>query len=255
MSNLKKINYPDLENYISENMIKPFYEERYKKLANLNLKTILKRKNPYLFKAKNITTAEELVKSILEAYLSSQEETMFGNYLENLAIYVCKSVFNGYKAQEGKFSSVDLIFTRDQITYIVGIKSGPFWGNKDQKDRLKNNLKSAKQKIMIGDINVVLVNGCIYGRDKKPLKEDSNDPEKNYFKYCGQEFWELISGDKDLYIKLIKPLDKEAKIKDEKFKELYALKINQMTKIILNEFSINNQIDWEKIVKFVSEKY
>jgi hypothetical protein len=40
----------------------------------------LKRKNPYLFKAKNILTAQDLVKNLLDAYLQSQEETTFKEF-------------------------------------------------------------------------------------------------------------------------------------------------------------------------------
>ncbi|MCL6511217.1 MAG: hypothetical protein K6U78_11050 [Anaerolineae bacterium] len=36
------------------------------------------KKNPYLYRAKDIQTAEPLVRNILDAYLSSQEEGMFG---------------------------------------------------------------------------------------------------------------------------------------------------------------------------------
>lgn len=50
------------------------------------------------------------------------------------------------------------------------------------------------------------VNGCCYGRDKHPDKGD-------YFKYCGQSFWEFISGYEDLYTGIIEPLGHKAKEK------------------------------------------
>src|SRR3989338_172227 len=136
---MDKLNQDEIQLFISEKVITPFYEKRLDKLSGLNLSKILARKNPYLFKAKNIETAEELVRYILDAFLSSQEETIFGNLMEELAIFVCKQVYSGVKAEQGKFGSIDLIFDKDGKTYIVGIKSGPNWGNKDQLDRLKNN--------------------------------------------------------------------------------------------------------------------
>lgn len=60
--------------------IQTFHKRRLENLMNLELTEILKRKNPYLFKAKNITTAQDLVKSLLDAYLSSQEEGIFGGF-------------------------------------------------------------------------------------------------------------------------------------------------------------------------------
>src|SRR3989337_1602999 len=131
-----KINPDELNSFISAGVIKPFYEIRQIKLSSLTFNEVMRRKNPYLFKAKNIQTAEELVKYTLDAFLSSQEETIFGNLMEGLAVFVCSKVFDGYKAEQGKFKSIDLIFNRNGITYVVGIKSGPYWGNKDQIDKL-----------------------------------------------------------------------------------------------------------------------
>jgi hypothetical protein len=74
-------------------------------------------------------SAGELVKQILDAYLSSQEETVFGDFLESLAIYVCSETYGGRKsATEG----IDLDFEREGKRYIVSIKSGPNWGNSSQ---------------------------------------------------------------------------------------------------------------------------
>ena len=65
--------------FIEEN-IPNFHSRRLEKLQKMDLKLILRRKNPYLFKAKNINTAADLVKGVLDAYLSSQEETIFGTF-------------------------------------------------------------------------------------------------------------------------------------------------------------------------------
>jgi site-specific DNA-methyltransferase (cytosine-N4-specific) len=100
---MKKVDAQELELFISQNVISPFYKIRLAKLEQQRLNNILKRKNPYSFKAKNIQTAEELVRYILDAFLSSQEETIFGDLMENLAIHVCEAVFGGYKAEQGKF--------------------------------------------------------------------------------------------------------------------------------------------------------
>jgi len=236
--------------------MKPFYDDRLRKLKELNLENILKRKNPYLFKAKNIETSGEFVKYILDAFLSSQEETIFGNLLEELAIFICAKVFKGKKAEQGVFKSVDLQFEKDNKHYIVGIKSGPNWGNKDQVDAMKLNFKVAKALLKTSGIKkeVVAVNGCIYGKERTPFKENE-DPEKSYYKICGQEFWEFISGDSNLYKNIILPLDKEAKARGEYFKEVYAQKSNEMIKEFSDSFlTKSGQIDWEKIVDFVSKK-
>lgn len=237
---MKKLNYEKVNTFIASDVIKPFYEIRLNRLESATLSKISKRKNPYLFKAKNIETAGDLAKSVMEG----------------LAIHVCQRVFNGKKAEEKKYRSVDLIFERDDKTYIVGIKSGPNWGNSDQMRAMKKNFKLAKRILRTeqGANNLVSVNGCMYGRDNSPHKVNEKDPELSYYKICGQAFWELVSGDDQLYKKIIQPLDKEAKKRDDVFKELYVKKINEMTKDVVDLFYTKNTLDWDKIIDYVSKK-
>ena len=91
------LNINDVKKYVEEN-IGVFHKKRIDNLDKLKLNNILKRKNPYLFKAKNILTAFDLVKSLLDAHLSSQEETIFGDWLEGLAIFINNKVYNGWKS-------------------------------------------------------------------------------------------------------------------------------------------------------------
>jgi|GEM_PF-6532518 len=65
--------------------IQQFHKRRLDNLTDLQLKKILSRKNPYLFRAKNQNTAQDLVKTILDAYLSSQED-LSNSILENLQL-------------------------------------------------------------------------------------------------------------------------------------------------------------------------
>lgn len=252
---MKKLDYDKLNDFIVSDVIQPFYNIRLERLEMANLANIAKRKNPYLFKAKNIDTAGDLAKGILDAFLSSQEETIFGDLMERLAINICRQVFYGKKAEEGKFRSVDLIFERNNKIYIVGIKSGPNWGNSDQVNAMRKNLKAAKKIIQAqaSGKQIMNVNGCIYGRDNQSHKINKKDPGLSYYKICGQSFWELISGDEELYKKIIRPLDKEAKKRDEKFKDLYVKKINEMTKDIVNLFYRDDNLDWDKIIDYVSK--
>src|SRR2546426_11922563 len=104
---MSKLTYPEIFEYISTQIIKPFYEYRVAKISEVQLIKVLKSKNPYLFKAKNITTAQDLVTEILQAHISSQEETVFGNYLEELAIFICSKAYGGIKSSA---EGIDLEF-------------------------------------------------------------------------------------------------------------------------------------------------
>lgn len=246
--------YQDYYNFLAAHVVTPFYHERLMYLrCCMSLPDVLGRKNPYLLKAKNIASPDELVRSIVDAFLSSQEETMFGNKLEAFAIYVSARLYGGFKSE---LPSVDLEFARDDIYYIVGIKSGVNWGNSDQVNRMRDNFKAARQFLRErGETReIVAVNGCIYGKDGKPFKENP-DPEQSYYKFAGQDFWNFISTDDDLYREIIKPIDDEARMRDEEFKRTYDGKVNGMVKEFSNIFlDEDGLIDWVKLVDYVSRR-
>ncbi|WP_427158609.1 PmeII family type II restriction endonuclease [Aliinostoc sp. HNIBRCY26] len=250
--NVADQNYQIYHNYLIQHVLTPFYDKRFEKLSKLKLRNVLKRKNPYLFKAKNIERAQDFVDSIITAFLSSQEETIFGNLLEGFAIYISESLCGGFKS---KLNSVDLEFERNGTYYIVGIKSGTSWGNSDQISKMKDNFKKARQSLRNQGItsNIIAVNGCMYGKDSSPFKEDV-DTDKTYFKYAGQEFWEFISEDANLYQEIIVPIGEEAKKKDEIFKSTLDAKVNEMTFEFMQYFTTKGRIDWIKLVDYVSKK-
>ena len=228
-----------------EKNIPIFHQRRLESLTGLELDKVLMRKNPYLFKAKNINTAGGLVKAILDAHLSSQEETIFGAFLENVAIQACSIALGGVKSG---IEGIDLEFARDGTRYIVSIKSGPNWGNSSQIKKMKENFRKAKMVLrQNGTVkNVIAVNGCCYGRDNKPDKGD-------HFKYCGEPFWTLVSGDANLYLDLIEPLGHKAKLRNDEFQGEYDKATNRFTKLFIEEYCLpNGSIDWGKIVKLNS---
>lgn len=72
---------------------------------------------------------------------------------------------------------------------------------------------------------------------------------------CGQEFWELITGGNQFYQRIVIPIDKEVKKRDDNFKDTYAAKINEMTKDFSEQFlTEEGHISWERISDFVSRK-
>jgi hypothetical protein len=75
---MKPLDLDKVRQFVNENIV-DFHQARLNSLEGLTLDKLLKKKNPYLFKAKHITTAEQLTRSLLEAYLSSSEEKHFGD--------------------------------------------------------------------------------------------------------------------------------------------------------------------------------
>lgn len=233
--------------YVEQN-IPEFHRNRIQKLKGLKLKEVLKRKNPYLFKVKHITTAGDFIKTILDAYLSSQEESLFGSFLECLAIFVCNYVYDGSKSSA---EGIDLEFEKDSTRFIVSIKSGPNWGNSGQINKMQDNFRKAKRILgtnLSMSPNVIAVNGCCYGKDNSPDKGE-------YLKLCGQRFWEFISGNENLYTEIIDPLGHQAKEKNDQFFEEYAKVVNKFSLEFMEMFCDSTGfIHWENVIKFNSGK-
>ena len=93
---MNNLNLMDVCEFVNENIV-DFHERRIRSLESLDLNKLLK-KNPYLFRAKNITTANELIVNLLDAFLSSSEEKLFGDFLEELAVFIAGKTFNGHKS-------------------------------------------------------------------------------------------------------------------------------------------------------------
>ena len=136
--------------YVKQN-IRSFHDAKLEALRKLKLDHILRQKNPYLFKAKNISLAQDLVRSLLDAFLSSQEEGIFGDFLEALAVFVNQEAYGGKKSAA---QGIDLEFDKDGIRYIVNVKSGPNWGNSGQIREMNENFNRAKKIIRARNKNI-----------------------------------------------------------------------------------------------------
>ena len=237
------LNLADLTGYVEQH-IGEFHAKRIASFETLKLEKLLLRKNPYLFRAKHLIMPQELVRSLLDAHLSSQEETIFGDFLEGLAIFVNGKCFGGRKSST---EGIDLEFEQGAVRYIVSIKSGPHWGNSGQIKKMRESFKTASRVIRQrnGSVQVVAVNGCCYGRQGKPDKGD-------YFKYCGQQFWAFISGQPEFYTQIIEPISHRAKARNEDFIGRYADVWDKFTSEFISLFSVDGKIQWDIIVRMNS---
>lgn len=222
-----------------------FHTTRLAILDRVNLYDVLRKKNPYLFRAKNILTASELISSMLDARLSSSEEKVFGDFLERLAIFISQQVADGRKSSA---KGIDLEFQRENALYLVAIKSGPNWGNSSQYQSLETNFKAAVKVQRQAQSGVVIqpVLGICYG----------NTPRADnglYLRLMGQDFWYFVSGEPDLYLDLIAPIGYLAREHNDQFYEKQAALKNRLTKEFTEVFCFpDGQIDWVKLVGFNS---
>ena len=205
----------------------------------------MKRKNPYLYRAKAMQSASEIVESVLSAFVSSSEETIFGNcFMEPLAIAAC----GGNKAlAEG----IDIMVTdkKNNTIYAVAVKSGTSVFNADSKKRQEENFNKAAKLAQQAKARYVPYIGYCYGR-KKPAR---NGAPKIYQEVAGKEFWALLTGDDDFYIKIISYMGTLPEQYVERFKDSYNRASNRLIKEFTNDFCTDDgRIDWEKLVAFNS---
>ena len=238
-----RLNIKELNEFVNANIVF-FHESKIKSLENLSLNGILKKKNPYLFKAKNITLASDLIKDIMEAFLSSSEEKLFGDFLEELALFIAGKISGGRKSAA---TGIDLEFTKKDVHYLVSIKSGPNWGNSAQQTKQENDFKTAVKVLKQSKhtLNIQPVLGICYGKTKTSFL-------RGYMKVVGQSFWYLISDNENLYTDIIEPLGYKAKEHNDNFIKEKNRIMNSFTKEFLQLYCENGVIDWKKLVKFNS---
>lgn len=235
----------EIEQYVAQH-ITEFHAARLAKLQELRLSTLLKQKNPYLFKAKDLATPQEIVEALSSAFMSSAEESIFGNWLEKLAIFVASKTYDGRKsACEG----MDLEMDKEGVHYFVSIKSGPKWGNSSSKGKLKDHFRTVTRVYRTGGNQTPCecIEGCCYGRDRST--------SDIHVKICGQAFWEFISGVPTLYTDIIGPLATRAKECNEQYRIEYAKVITRFTRDFIALFAKEDgSIDWDSIVALNSGK-
>lgn len=172
-----------------------FYKSLIEKIDGLDVVKIMKRKNPYLYRAKAMENASDIVSSVLNAFVSSSEETIFGNcFFEPIAI----AASGGNKAlAEG----VDIMIQdNDSNTiYAIAVKSGTSVFNADSKKRQEQNFMAASKLAQQAKARFEAYIGYAYGKKKM---SDRGTP-KIYQELAGKKFWEELTGEENFYLKII----------------------------------------------------
>jgi hypothetical protein len=144
-----------------------------------------------------------------------------------------------------------LEFFNNGVHYVISVKSGPSWGNSSQQDKLEQDLKNAVTRVKQSKrgINVQPVLGICYGKTKTSYL-------RGYMKVVGQNFWYLISENRNLYTDIIEPVGYKAKEHNETFKDEKNKVVNLFTHQFFERFCEDNgAIDWVKLVEFNSGNF
>lgn len=232
--------------FVNQNIV-TFHEKKVKSLESLSLHRLLRKKNPYLFRAKNLNAPDDLIRDILDAFLSSSEEKLFGDFLEELAIFIATLTCNGHKSSA---PGIDLEFFHNATHYIISIKSGPNWGNSSQQRRQEDDFKDAVKRLKQSSrsLHIQPVLGICYGNTKTSYL-------RGYMKAVGQNFWYLISENENLYLEIVEPIGYRAREHNDNFLSAKNRIVTLFLRQFIDEFCDNGDIDWNRLVAFNSRNF
>jgi len=220
-----------------------FYQQRLEKLQNITLTQVLK-KNPYLFKAKGITNASDFVENVLQAYLSSSEETVFGSiFFEPLALEVSRAK-GGIKTGS---TGVDIEYVSDTTHTAIAVKSSTNSQNASAQSKQNAEFIKINQTVRAKGKAFDAILGYSYGRASGSLTG------KIYRRLAGQAFWEELSGDSNFYLKILGAMKESPAIHRKEYDVQRTRLGNRLTQgFALNFITGDGEIDWEKLLRFNS---
>lgn len=245
------INQNSLDQEI-QRLLNILYDKRFKKLDDVDLKRLLK-KNPYLFRSIGIDDPNVLVESMLDAFLSSSDETFFGNdFFEPLAYWTAKNAVHIGEEERavtvGSASGTDLAIETANSYLAIAVKSGTnIFNSQSTKGQSTEFLELQSRLRKLGkEIRPIV--GYGYGRHQA---RDNAKAEK----HAGQAFWFLLSGEEDFYIRISDSIGRFAIAHRDEYLKAYNKTKNRILKhLMVNFVEDSGELNWQKIVEFNSSK-
>lgn len=237
--------WPEAKHEIDERLEK-FGESLSKKLRDFTKSPmgVIARKNPFLFRIRAKDNPAAYIDSVLDAYCSASEETMFGNLMEDCAKIICRHAKQGDKAHA---AGIDLDYLDGNVRYLVQVKSGPNWGNSAQKAKLRDQFTNARKVYGANesDRHMVCIEGHTYGKSNRK-------DEGTHLVLTGPDFWMEISGWEGCSDALLQLIGEHANNGLESVrKDAKAAGIQALEQAGIID---NNAIDWLRLHHHVADK-
>jgi hypothetical protein len=210
---------------------KPFAD----RLAALRFIKIVRSKNPYLYRASGIRTCEDLVRRVLQDFVSASVEGDFGKFFESVG----RVVSGGVKPVGG--GEVDLDIRDGDIARLYAIKSGPKGFNSSSFDKAVRDLNSAERRLRQDRVRTEKKLAFAYGRRKSSFDEGIE-------RLSSKQFWAEISGDANFYKKLMQICAALAPLYYADMQAPYEGLLGEAREL----FCDGNVIDWDRVLDLVS---
>lgn len=179
---------------------------------------------------------------MLSAYFSSSDEGIFGDsFFEPVAL----GVSGGRKSLT---DSVDLELDMEHSTRAYAVKSGLSVFNAQSRRRQIQAFEECRRRLPGRAFEAVV--GYGYGRRSSPPMG-----KKNFREISGEAFWEEISGDPELYKRLLAIIGKKSDEHAAAYERALAEITDKFVEQFQTEFATpDGKIDWGKLLAFNSGK-
>lgn len=225
--------------------IRSFYAALIKNVDAVSIRDVMKRKNPYLYKARAVASATEIVDAVLRATVSSSEETIFGNlFFEPLALAV-----SGGNKSTAEGLDIDIVHQNVHEVIGIAVKSGTSVFNSASKKRQDEDMRKARTRVQQSKgMHFRGIVGYGYGK-----KKSSSKGSFIFEELAGQAFWEFLTGDSEFYKKIARYMHGVPEKFAADFKEHYVMAENRLIKQFVEAFCHEDgSIDWDKLIEFNS---
>ncbi len=227
-------------------LLNAFYARRLGKLSEINLSTIC-RKNPYLFRAIGVNTASDIIGEVLRAFLSSSEETVFGN------IFFEPLVLAASEAKGGRISGavgVDIEYSTPTTNTVIAVKSATNSQNASAQAKQNSEFLELRSRLQKTGKGFDAIIAYCYGR-----ATGGTPPNRVFRRLAGQPFWEELTGDGEFYIKIIHAM----RDLPDQHRISYTAALETLTARLRADFGVNflhpdGKIHWDRLLAYNSGK-
>jgi hypothetical protein len=228
------------QNIITSIVIEVLNELSLVKRKGINFPNLLAKCNPYALVV-NCKNPQEVVDFVLQRHKQTSSETIWGYLLESIAVKVSKITLNGYKSEK---TCTDIEWGCDGKKHYRGWKSSPNWANSDQKKNVNNEESEMKILKDFGSFKVL----TSYGKTSKRSEKNTK-----FIQLSGQDAWEEISNDVDLYNKVLIGIEKNSENTGQFMENLYISDKETSIQWVKNNFTNEDEsINFIKVNEYVS---
>jgi Type II restriction endonuclease EcoO109I len=231
-------------------LLSVLYQRRFARLKELTLRDLL-NKNPYLYRAVGIQRPDHFLDGLLNARISSSDETIFGNeFFEPLALWAAGAAqIPGRQVSVGAGAGQDISIELATEYFAIAVKSGKniFNSQSDKGQKAEFEQLEARLKKLKKAFHKVV--GFGYGRHASPKGDQS------ILKKAGQDFWELLTAEPDFYIRISNAISSPAAIHKAAFDETLLKKHSELLRQFMIDFvESDGTIRWNGVVEFNSAR-